>query len=403
MSLAIAKLGEVATFINGDRGKNYPSKGSFVQRGVPFINAGNILNCKLDINSFNYITEEHFDLLSNGKIKENDILFCLRGSLGKYSVVKNIDKGAIASSLVIIRNNEKIDLSYLKHYLGSYLCIKEINNFKNGAAVPNLSAKDLKNFKIPLPHLNQQKKIAVILDAADAYRQKTKALIAKYDELTQSLFMDMFGDPVINPMGWDIQEFGKHIDILTDYHANGSYQALAKHVTLKDELDYALMVRTTDLQNKNFSNGVKYIDEHAYNFLKKTKVFGGEIIINKIGSAGKVYSMPNLGRPVSLGMNAFMLRLKETVNIKFIYFQLISHYGKREINKRVKGAVTKTIRKDAVREIPLIMPAIELQNQFSERVKAIEEQKSQAQASLEKSEDLFNCLLQKAFKGELTS
>ena len=87
----------------------------------------------------------------------------------------------------------------------------------------------------------------------------------------------------------------------------------------------------------------------------------------------------------------------------FLYFQLVSPHGEREIKKRVKGAVTKTIRKDAVREVPLISPPLELQNQFAERVQAIEAQKAQAQASLAQSEDLFNSLLQRAFKGELTS
>ena len=74
---------------------------------------------------------------------------------------------------------------------------------------------------------------------------------------------------------------------------------------------------------------------------------------------------------------------------------------KEKLKKRVKGAVTKTIRKDAVREVPLISPPLELQNQFADRVQAIESQKAQAQASLAQAEDLFNSLLQRAFKGEL--
>jgi len=111
--------------------------------------------------------------------------------------------------------------------------------------------------------------------------------------------------------------------------------------------------------------------------------------------------MPHLNRPVSLGMNAFLLRFNNSINQSFLYFQLISSYGEREIQKRVKGAVTKTIRKDAVREIPILSPPLELQNQFAERVKAIEAQKALAQQELEKADNLFNSLLQKAFKGEL--
>ncbi|TXD53592.1 restriction endonuclease subunit S [Polaribacter sp. IC066] len=163
------------------------------------------------------------------------------------------------------------------------------------------------------------------------------------------------------------------------------------------------MVRTTDLENNNFEQGVNYISETAYKFLSKSKVYGGEIIMNKIGSAGKIYLMPCLKRPVSLGMNAFMLRLNENMNTLFAYFYLTTKFGVWQISKRVKGAVTKTIRKDAVRAIPIIVPPINLQNQFAEKIGLIEQQKKLAKQELQESEDLFNCLLQKAFKGELFS
>lgn len=98
-----AKLGELGLFINGDRGKNYPSKNTLVESGIPFINAGHIQNGIINLSEMNYITEEKFNLLGSGKVKPNDILYCLRGSLGKTAIVKNITTGAIASSLVIIR------------------------------------------------------------------------------------------------------------------------------------------------------------------------------------------------------------------------------------------------------------------------------------------------------------
>jgi type I restriction enzyme S subunit len=262
--------------------------------------------------------------------------------------------------------------------------------------------KYVKNTKIPLPSLAEQKQIAEILDAADSLRQKDQQLIEHYTALSQSLFLDMFGDPVTNPMGWKQSNFGAFISILTDYHANGSYEVLKKNVELKREKDYALMVRTTDLEKNNFSEDVIYISRHAYDYLNKSKVFGGEIIVSKIGSAGKVFLMPNLDIPVSLGMNAFLLRFDSRLNNLFTYFLLTSKFGEREIAKRIKGAVTKTIRKDALREICIIVPPIEVQNQFAERIAIIEQQKLQAQANLAKSEDLFNSLLQLAFKGELT-
>ena len=87
------QLGEVAKFINGDRGKNYPSQDAFVSAGIPFINAGHIQNGNIDLESMNYISRERFNLLGSGKVQNDDILYCLRGSLGKTAIVRVIKGG----------------------------------------------------------------------------------------------------------------------------------------------------------------------------------------------------------------------------------------------------------------------------------------------------------------------
>jgi type I restriction enzyme S subunit len=374
----------------------------YVDDGFPLITSKNLVNGKIDFNNINYITENDFIAINKrSKVDIGDILYSMIGSIGNFAVVSSEVNFAIKNVALFKFKNGKITNKYLVYFIQSNEFLKQIESQSKGGTQKFVTLKILRNIQIPLPPLPQQQKIANILDAADALRQKDKALLAKYDELTQALFLDMFGDPVNNPKGWERVVFGNFITVLTDYHSNGSYETLRDHVTLKNEPDYALMVRTTDLENNNFEDGVNYIDENAYNHLDKSKVYGGEIIMNKIGSAGKVYRMPYLNRPVSLGMNAFLLRFNDSINDVFLYFLLISKYGEREIQKRVKGAVTKTIRKDAVREIPLITPPISLQNQFAERVHVIEQQKAIAQQSLEKSEALFNSLLQKAFKGEL--
>ena len=192
----------------------------------------------------------------------------------------------------------------------------------------------------------------------------------------------MFGDPSKNKKGWDIYEIDEYLEFLTDYHSNGSYESLRDNVTLLDSPNYALMVRTTDLENNNFEKDVKYIDEHAYNYLEKSKVFGGEIIINKIGSAGKVYLMPFLNKPVSLAMNQFLLRFDQNkVNHIFLYNLLSTPYMEIKIKEKVRGAVTKTITKDAIRKINIIVPPIELQNQFADFVTKIDKLKFDSKKS----------------------
>jgi type I restriction enzyme S subunit len=190
------QLRDFCVFENGDRGSNYPSKKARSATGIPFINAGHLTDDGIDLTSMDYIPRERFDLLSNGKIRAGDILFCLRGSLGKFASVGDLGEGAIASSLVIVRPDEGVLNEYLVAYFRSSLCASMINHFKNGTAQPNLSARSLGDFIAPLPPLADQK--LVVKELADL-RQETQRLtrlyerkLAALEELKKSLLHQAF-------------------------------------------------------------------------------------------------------------------------------------------------------------------------------------------------------------------
>lgn len=211
----IVKLGQVAEFINGDRGKNYPSGGDFVDKGVPFINTGHLVNGSVDFSRMNYISESLYSLLNSGKTRQNDILYCLRGSLGKTAIVREDEAAAIASSLVIIRPSNECNVGYLYHFLTSPLGNVELSKFDNGSSQPNLSATSVKNYRLPLPPLPEQKRIAAILDKADSIRRKRQEAVRMTEDLLRSVFLDMFGDPVTNPKGWEIKSLSEEIEFMT--------------------------------------------------------------------------------------------------------------------------------------------------------------------------------------------
>lgn len=189
-------LGQVCSFENGDRGKNYPSRSEFVNSGVAFINAGHINDGGIDFNKMNYITNESFDLLSRGKVKTGDILFCLRGSLGKFAVVNHDVKGAIASSLVIIRSNNILLNKFLLHYLRSGLCREMIKKYSGGAAQPNLGAKDLAKFAISVPTKKQQENVSKRLDLLmveiEYLKKNYDKKLSELDNLKKSLLHQAF-------------------------------------------------------------------------------------------------------------------------------------------------------------------------------------------------------------------
>lgn len=171
------RLSQIWSILNGDRGKNYPAKSTLSKTGIPFISAIN-LNGKTVVEDENLLclSQIQYDKLGNGKLQKNDVVVCIRGSLGKHGVYP-LDQGAIASSLVILRNYffNICDDEFLLLYLDSPLFFSEIKKYDNGTAQPNLAAKSLEQFLIPLPPLCEQKRIVAeieeLLPYIDCYEQ----------------------------------------------------------------------------------------------------------------------------------------------------------------------------------------------------------------------------------------
>ena len=150
------------TFHNGDRGKNYPSKSELQSEGIPFINAGHLEGDGLNMDNMDYISEEKYRIMGGVKLRSGDILYCLRGSVGKNAIV-DMNQGTVASSLVAIRS-VKISAKYLYYCLNSH--IEEVQRYlwDNGTAQPNLSADNLGKYKICIPPVEEQMTIVEYLN-----------------------------------------------------------------------------------------------------------------------------------------------------------------------------------------------------------------------------------------------
>ena len=195
-------LGDFCKFENGDRGKNYPSKSKQIASGIPFINAGNLSRSKIDFTGMAYISQATFDSLGGGKIRRNDILFCLRGSLGKFASVGDLTTGAIASSLVIIRpDTDRALTDYLLYYFEGEQCSRMIRKFENGAAQPNLSGGSLKKFEIILPDVKRQTRVVELLNMAtdkiDTVTELRKKKLQSLHLLKHSMLSQAFSESAV--------------------------------------------------------------------------------------------------------------------------------------------------------------------------------------------------------------
>ena len=318
------------------------------------------------------------------KAKENPvIIFDDFTTTSKYV---DFDFKVKSSAMKILKAREGINIKYIYYAMKN---IKFDNQLHKRYWISEYS-----KIKLLLPDIKMQEKIVKELDLINKLLDYKKKQIKLFDELIKSQFVEMFKREKINKKGWLETTVGEHIRLLTDFSANGSYKILDSKVIMYDEPNYAYMVRTIDLENKEYKNKVKYITKETYEFLSKSKVYPNDIIMNKIGSAGKVYIMPDLGIPVTLGRNAFLIRFNDNILPIYIYYLLTSDYGKKQIQKSIRGAVTKTITKDDVRKIKISVPPITLQNQFAEIVKQIDKQKFESMIQLEKeNKDSINNII----------
>lgn len=404
------KFDEVSKFI---RGITFKPNEKFDEANENTITCFRTTNIQSELDDRDVMNIDSSLVKSDDKIVNNgDILISSANSLellGKCCLVKNINyKATLGGFIVCGRANANIlDEKYFYYFFSSESNQKRMRNLANKTTgIANLPIKKVEKEYIPIPSLSEQQRIVSKLDFLFQKIDKSIGLHQKnMDEANAfmgSALNEVFGELEEK---YGLNNIGNMIEVLTDYHSNGAYKNLKENVELLDEEDYALMIRATDLENEDYIHNVKYITESAYTFMSKSKIYGGEIILPKIGTIGNVYFMPYLDRPTSLAMNLFMLRCSDKVMNKYMFLFLKSPIGHDNILSRANGAVTKTITKDAVRSIELPFPPLPIQQKVVEYLDSVSEKmdkvKSIQKEKMESLKALKASILDKAFRGEL--
>lgn len=375
-SWKVQKIPEVLFFQEGPGVRKW----QFQESGVKLLNVGNINKGKIDLSSTKiFLSEdEAFGKYSHFLVDPGDLLIACSGILlenfhNKISFVedKNLPLCLNTSTMRFKSlNNNEFELRYFKYFLQTDHFNKQLRRLITGSAQLNFGPSHIKKIEITVPPLVEQKQIAVILDAADSLRQKDQQLVEYYTALSQSLFLEMFGDPVTNPMGWE----------------NVIWQDV---LTIKNGKNQKKVANPNGLFPIYGSGGVMgYADEYLCE--AGTTVIGRKGSINKpIYVAEKFWNVDT----------AFGLCAGDRLNSMFLYY-FCTRYN---FLKHNKATTLPSLTKADLLKVEMPLPPLLLQNQFAERINIIEQQKQQAQTNLQKSEALFNSLLQRAFTGELTA
>lgn len=378
-----------------------------VQDGMPMLSVKDMNEFGFDISNSKKISKKDYDFLVKQGCKPNvnDILIAKDGSVLKHIFrVKEEINAVLLSSIAIITPNElKINPSYLGYILINPNFKKYIlNNFLSGSGVPRIVLKDFKKIEFTIPkNLKEQKSIADILTAFDNKIELLQAQNKTLEETAQTIFKEWFGKYQIEdelPEGWSKVKIKDFNVIVTDFVANGSFASLAKNVKYKAEPDYAKLIRLTDYNN-GFNGEFVYVDKIAYDFLNKSKLLGGEIIISNVGAyAGTVFKCPQLNSPMTLGPNSIVLKSNFS-NYFFLMFS--SRTGKHFLDSIITGSAQPKFNKTAFRNLELSFPNLDylikfetIVNPFMEK---IEQNKNQVQ-TLTKTRDE---LLPKLMSGEV--
>ena len=189
----LARLGDICSRITD--GTHQPP--AFVHSGIPFLFISNIVDGRITFDTQKFITEEtHAELTKRCPIAIGDILYTTVGSYGNAAVVEDGREFAFQRHIAHLKpNSRRVDSRYLRNCLASSFVRKQVDKRVRGIAQKTLNLADLREVSIPLPPLDEQRRIAAILDAADSLRAKRHAALAKLDQLAQSIFIEMFGDP----------------------------------------------------------------------------------------------------------------------------------------------------------------------------------------------------------------
>jgi type I restriction enzyme S subunit len=362
---------------------------------IPWIKTGD-LKGKYVGTPAEFITQDGLDNSSAKLFPANTVLLAMYGAtIGSCSILPF--KASTNQACAALLPSDNCNETYLYYYLRSIK--KSLIQMGVGGAQPNISAGLIKGVKIPLPPLAEQKQIAAILDAADSLRQKEQQLVEHYTALSQSLFFEMFGDPVANLMGWNIRP-------LSDLFFVKGGKRLPKGSEYEQGITEHAYIRVKDFQpNSLDTSDIKYISPEIHDAIKKYTITSDDIYISIAGTIGIVGIVPNHLSGANLTENAAKIVAKDQVSYKkeFVSYYLNSSFCQNHIKSKTMAVGVPKLALFRIEELPYIDAPLQLQNQFAERITIIEQQKQQAQANLQKSEALFNSLLQRAFTGELTA
>lgn len=335
---------------------------------------------------------------SKSSVQSNDVLLSKIVPHIKRCWVVPAPTGAyrqIGSGEWIIFRSDKIHPPFLRHFLTSEIFHKQFMNTTAGVGGSLVRARpaEVGNIEIPLPPLPEQKRIAAILDKADAIRRKRQQAIQLADDFLRAVFLDMFGDPVTNPKGWEIRFIDELCSDIVD--------CVNRTAPTVDYLTPYKMIRTTNVRNYTLdTDNVRYVDEKTYkDWVRRLTPKVGDIVFTREAPAGEA-AVIRTDDKIFLGQRTMHFRpMHMVISSDYLLFELMGSGVKNQINKMHAGSTVTHLSVPECKKFKVRVPPFELQKQFESIKKAVLRVRELGAVASDTS--LFESVSQKAFAGQL--
>lgn len=342
-------------------------------------------------------------------LTDRTILVSINGTLGNVGVYDS-EKIILGKSACYFNVKQSVDKDFIYYVVSSPVFRQYLENNATGTTIKNISLKQMREYTFSMPQIDEQKRISSVLRKIDEKIKNNKAInnnleqqvvllfkswFTNFDNNTSNLVETQFG---YIPNSFRLLKTGELPLVVTDYVANGSFASLKANVTLYQEPNYAYFVRNTDLKSGTFE---VFVDEHSYNFLSKSVLYGGEIIISNVGDVGSVFLCPKLNKPMTLGNNIILLRPEQDNLQYYLYIWFKWLYGQSLIQGIKGGSAQPKFNKTDFKNLRIYLPPDDLLQRFHQTVHPMFELIAENILENQRLSALRNTLLPKLMNGEV--
>ena len=380
------RLDELGEIVTG----NTPSKKcpEYYGGDIPWAKPSDLDNFKSITETEEYLTKEGAD---QARILPKDsILVSCIGNLGKV--------GIAGTSLATNQQINAIifnDSVYPK--FGYYTCRrlqKLLEHLAPATTLPIISKSKFSELKISIPPLPIQRKIASILEKAESAKEKRKEANRLTNEFLKSAFLEMFGDPIKNPKGYKKIRLRELCEVIT----KGTTPTTYGHIFTEDGVRF-LKIENIDDNGKILLDSVQYISKDTHKFLKRSQLLEGDMLFSIAGALGRTAIVTKECLPANINQALALIRLKPSyLAIEYLSYYLRAGFIIEQIRKNKRGVAQMNLNLQQVGDFDILLPPYELQQKFADLVQKVEKLKEKQQESEKELDNLFNSLMQKAFK-----